>query len=228
MVFENLQFPKRIYHTTSDYNERIEVFQAGKTRSLAVNNNVQSTNWDSPFAKKRVWGKMVDFVKEQCPEATSVLILGLGGGTECHLFSKEMPKLQMVVVEIDKVMIDVAKEFFDLDTIPNLKVICADAFRIISEPDKFDLHPSSFDVVIVDFYCGDKYPELATSGSFLVGIKRFVRPGGLIVFNRVYYGHHQRDVDEFYDLIKEAYGNVGNVAIPGRTNSDNILIYAEV
>ena len=228
MVFEALQFPRRIHQTFSDYNERIEVFQAGKTRMLSVNDSVQSTNWDSPFVKNRVWGRLVSLVKERRPEARSALMLGLGGGTTCHLFSREMPKLQMVAVEIDKVMIDVAKDFFDLGSVSNLKVICADAFRVISEPEKFDLHKDSFDVLVVDFYCGDKYPELATSGSFFAGVKWLVRPGGLIMFNRIYFGHYQREADEFYDLIKNAYENVGKVTVPGRTNSDNVLIYAEV
>ncbi len=228
MVFENLRFPKRIFHATSNYNERIEVFQIGKTRLLSVNNTAQSTNWDSPFVKKRIWGRLVDFVKEKRPNAKSILILGLGGGTICHLFSKEMPNTQMVVVEIDKVIIDIAKKFFDLDSVPNLKVICADAFRVISEPEKFNLHPNSFDVVVVDIYSGDKYPDLATTGSFFAGIKWFAKSSGLLIFNRVYFGHHQQQVDEFYDLIKNVYANVGKVMIPGRTNSDNLLIYAEV
>lgn len=227
MVFENLRLPKCIYQTTSNYNERIEVFQAGKTRSLCVNNTVQSTNWDSPSARGRVWGRLVSLVKEKCPEAKSVLLLGLGGGTVAHLFSKEMPGIEIVAAEIDAEIIDVAKKFFDLDTVPNLKVINADAFLVIAEPEKFNLPEKSFDVLIVDFYCGEEYPSLASSGSFLAGIKKLVKQGGLVIFNRVYFGYHQKQVDEFYDLIKMVYTNVDKVLIPGRTNSDNVLIYAQ-
>ncbi len=228
MPFESLKFPKLIFETVSDYSGKIEVFQAGKTRSLAVDRYVQSINWDSPFVEKRVWGVLASLIQEKRPEAKSALILGLGGGTLCHLISKAMPKVQMVAIEIDKVMIDVAKEYFDLDSIPNLKIIRDDAFRVIAESEKYDIHKDSFDVVVMDIYSGGEYPELASSGTFFSGLKRLVRPGGLLVFNRIYFGSHQHEVDEFCNLLREVFGDVHKKTVPGRTNSDNVLIYVEV
>lgn len=145
-----------------------------------------------------------------------------------HLFIREMPDVHVTAVEIDKVMLDVAKKFFDLDSIANIRVINDDVLRVISEPSKFDLRRYTFDVVIVDIYCGDKYPDLGKSATFFSGIKWFVKAGGLVVFNRLYTKNHQNEVDTFCDLVEDEYKNVGVKSVAGRTNSDNLLIYGEV
>jgi spermidine synthase len=228
MVHSDIKSPELIHQTTSDYNERIEVFQTEKTRSLSVNGTVQSINWDAPSCKKRVWGQLVELVKKERSEAKYILLFGLGGGTMVHLFSRELPNVRVVAVEIDKVMIDVAKQFFDIDSLSNLSVINADALRVVSEPEKFDLHKDTFDVVIIDIYCGDQYPDLGRSRTFFSGIKWFLRIGGLAIFNRIYIQDHQNEADAFCDLVKEVYANVGTKSVAGRTNSDNRLIYGEV
>lgn len=227
MPFENLKFPKLLYKTTSDYNERIEVFQVGQTKRLSVNNVVQSISSNSPSVGNRIWGQMVELVAEQRPEARSILMFGLGGGTMAHLFAKKMPGINITAVEIDKVMVDVAQKFFDIDSIPNFKVITADALRVISEPENFDLDKDTFDVVITDIYCGDEYPDLGKHGTFFNGIKWFLRPGGLAVFNRIYMESHQHEVDIFVDVLNEVFTNVATSTVAGRSNSDNILIYGE-
>lgn len=228
MTFEDLKFPKLLYKSTSDYNERIEVYQVGQTRRLSVNNVVQSISANAPSVNNRVWGKVVELVKEHRPNAKDILMFGLGGGTMAHLFEQELPEARLTIVEIDKVMVEVAKKFFEIDTIPNLSVITADALRVVSEPEKFNLVKDSFDVVIVDIYCGEEYPDLGKHGTFFNGIKWFLRPGGLVVFNRIYMEHHQSEVDIFADILGEVFNEVGTSTVAGRSNSDNILIYGEV
>jgi len=40
-----------------------------------------------------------------------VLILGMGGGTIPHLISRNYPNTEIISVEYDEVMIDIAKSF---------------------------------------------------------------------------------------------------------------------
>lgn len=227
MGFPVLKVPKLIHQATSKYNDRIEVYQIGNSKQLSVNGTVQSISWDSPSARKRIWGRLAALIKEKSPHAKNILMLGLGGGTVAHLLTKDFPQVNLTVVEIDKVMVDIAKKFFDIDSIENLNLIVADAMRVCSEPEKFDLHQNTFDVVIVDIYCGDKYPDLGKSGTFLSRLKWFVRSGGLVVFNRLYLGEHQLLVDEFIGILENMYTNIGTVTVAGRTNSDNILVYGD-
>jgi spermidine synthase len=228
MVLDTFKAPKLIYKTSSEYNDPIELFQIGDYRRLCVKGTIQSISSDNPSCKKRIWGRLVALVKEKRPEAKSILLLGLGGGTMVHLISRELPDAHVVAVEIDSVIIDIAKEFFDLDDLTNLKVIEEDVLRVISSPGKFDLLKDTFDVVIVDIYCGAEYPDLGDSGSFFSGIKWFLRTGGLAVFNRIYIKTHQDEVDTFLDSVREVFSNVSSRSVAGTTNSDNILISGEV
>lgn len=227
MSLGQIALPKLIYKAPSEFNGEIEVYQVGHTRKLSVNNTVQSINWDSPSVMNRVWGRIVDVVKEERPDAKNILVFGLGGGTIFHLFAKKMIGVNMVAVEIDPVMIDVAQKYFELDKIPNLTIVNDDALRVISEPERYNFIEDSFDVLVVDIFCGDKYPDLGNSGTFFGGVKWFLRNGGLVVFNRIYLEQHQNEADIFMHSVKEVFNDIRVVSVAGHSNSDNILILGE-
>lgn len=227
-MFEGLQLPKRIYKDSSGYNKKIEVFQMGDRRRLSVNSVVQSISINTPSVHKRVWGKLASLVAKEDPHAQNILLLGLGGGTIPSLLSEKLPEAHITAIEIDKKMIAVAKNFFGIERLKNLRVINADAMYVLSESKEFNLERNSFDVLIVDIYCGGEYPDLGKTGNFFEGLKRLVMPGGLVVFNRIYTTAHQSDVDTFIDLIENTFSNVKAFTVAGRTNSDNMLISARV
>lgn len=223
-VFANLKLPKLVYSTESKYNGTIEIYEVGQTKKLSIDGVVQSINWESPSARRTVWGRLVDVLKEEMPAVRSILILGLGGGTMAHLISKEFPNTSMVSVEIDPEIIDVGKRFFQIDEIPNHKIINEDALRVIAAPEEFDIALHTFDVVVVDILCGQKYPDLGKSGTFLDGITNILAPGGLVIFNRIYLDHFQDEVNFFIESLENHFQRVKSVIIAGKTNSDNVLI----
>ncbi|MBI2414436.1 fused MFS/spermidine synthase [candidate division WWE3 bacterium] len=227
MSLGQIELPKLLYKAPSQINGEIEVYQVGHTRKLSVNNTIQSINWDSPSSMNRVWGRIVEEVKERMPHAKNILMFGLGGGTVFHLFAKKMPGVNLTAVEIDPVMIDVAQKFFDLEQIPNLTIVNDDALRVISEPERYEFKEDTFDVLIVDIFCGDKYPDLGKSGTFFAGIKWFLKDGGLVLFNRIYLEEFQNESDIFVEAVSEVFKNVHIVSIAGRSNSDNILVVGE-
>lgn len=224
-VFEGLSLPKILYVTESTYNGRIEVVEVGKTRKIIVDKTTQSVNWDSPSVPRKVWGRIVDVLYENEPNLNNILIFGLGGGTMQHVISKRFPGIHMVSVEIDRVMVDIANKYFDLEKIPNHKVIIEDACRVLLEPDRYGVSSGSFQAAIVDIYCGEKFPELGKSGNFLAELKRLLVPGGLVIFNRIYLEHHQDDVDDFIDILHNFFYDVKAIIIAGVTNTDNVLIF---
>lgn len=227
-VWDNIKLPKTIYQTSSQYSGNIEVWQVGQTTKLVAEGTVQSVNWDSPTAGKMVFGQVVELIKENEPNAKRVLILGLAGGAMQHLLTKAIPGIEIVSVEIDKVMVEVAKNYFHLDEIPNHKIIIDDACRVIVEPEEHGLTPQYFDVAVVDIYCGDKFPDLGRSGNFFASLKRMVCPGGLVIFNRIYLEDHQYEVDMFTEDLGEFFHDIDTRTIAGKTNSDNILIFGRV
>lgn len=227
-VFAGIQLPKIIYETQTKYNGKIEILEIGKTRKLRVDKATQSLNWDAPSAEKLVWGKVVQVLKEEEPKLSSVLILGLGGGTMQHLISRGFPGVKIVSVDIDPVMAEIAKKYFNVESIPNHQIIIDDACRVIVEPETYGLHVASFGAIVVDIYCGEKYPELGKSGNFISALKKMTVPGGLILFNRMYHEPHQDDVNIFMETISDFLIDVKSLIVAGHTNSDNILIYGRV
>lgn len=227
-VYEGLNLPKVIYKTSSKYNSDIEVVESKGVKRLVVNDQTQSIDPNSPQAEKMVWGRAVRLIKEEVPELHTLMLLGLGGGTMPHILHREFPGVVIVSVEIDDVMVNVAKHYFDVDKIPNHYIIVDDACRVIIQPETFNLKPQSFQVLVVDIFVGDEYPDLGESGNFLAHVCKMVMPGGLIIFNRFYFEDHQEDVHEFIDNVEMYLDDVKTTIVPGKTNSDNLLIYGRV
>jgi len=228
MVFSGLKLPKLIFEKESEYNGTIKIYQVGKILKLSVDGLVQSVNWDTKYARNSVWGKVAELVKKEEPAANNIMILGLGGGTMAHLISQKLPNSNITTIEIDPIMLEVANKYFELESIPNHTTIIADALRVVTFPEKFGIDLHTFNVLIVDIYCGQEFPDLGKSGTFFAGIKSILASGGLVVFNRIYLKKHQQDANMFYDSVKENYNKVKRETVAGRTNSDNVLIYGRV
>lgn len=217
--------PELIYETSSKFNDSIQVIKVGDLLRLRVNGTDQSLNYKSQSCKRQVWGQTVELLKREQPELNNILIFGLGGATMQHLITEAYPNVNIVSVEIDEVMVEIAKKYFELDSIPNHRIIVEDAFRVVIEPDEYDLEEYGFDAVIVDIYQGDKFPELGNSGNFFAALKKLVTPGGLVLINRIYREEHQVDVDNFINYVEMVLKNVSSEVVAGHTNSDNVLIF---
>ncbi|MBN1162248.1 hypothetical protein JXA34_00715 [Patescibacteria group bacterium] len=224
-VFQGIKYPEVIFETESQFNHKIQVIQIGAVKKIKVDGIDQSISHESKACKRLVWGQAVDLMKRENPAAKKVLIFGLGGGTMQHLISQSYPGIELVSVEIDSVMVDIAKKYFNLDLIPNHRVVVADAFRVVIEPETYNLDESSFDTVIIDVYQGEKFPDLGTSGNFFSALKKLILPNGLVIINRIYREDHQFDVDNFIGYVEKILRSVKSEIVAGYTNSDNVLIF---
>ena len=227
-IFTGLLSPKVIYETESKYNGNIKVVEFGDVRRLVVDNISQSISPHSPHTHKLYWGKMLHLLKENFTHLNEVLLLGLGGATLVHLIHQEFPDVTTTSVEIDQTMVDIANNYFNLSTVANNRIIVDDALRVVIEPHNFNIRENQFNVVIVDIYVGEKYPDLGKTGNFIGNLKKLVAPEGMIIFNRIYREHHQEEVNIFIEYVSEFFSDVKSLVVAGYTNSDNVLIYAKV
>ena len=225
---QNADKQQVIFSTQSDINGKIDVVEIGSTRKLRVENIDQSMSWNAPNAKRLVWGQAVKIICEEEPDLKRVLILGLGGATVQHMLSRQLPEAKIYSVDVDPTMVDVARNYFDVDSIKNHKVILADACRLIIEPEKYDLQKQMFNAVYIDIFVGSRYPDLGKSGNFVANVLKMAMPGGLIMFNRSYLTDHQDEVNNFVDFVEGFLKDVETKVVAGYTNSDNILIYGRV
>lgn len=175
--------PELIYSTTSPYSGTINVWQQGKERTLTVEEYPQSVNLDARNLENRFWGKIVSETAKRVPHPKAVLILGLGGGTAAHLFAERFSGVAIDGVEIDPVIVEVGRRFFGLDEVSNLRIITADALKVVRRPKNYPLCPSRYSVIVVDLYVGDEHPPALETREVLVAIKALLSPKGVAAFN---------------------------------------------
>jgi len=129
---------------------------------------------------------------------SNVLILGLATGTLAKIINKKFKNVKITGIEIDPVMIEIGKKYFDLDKIPNLKILNIDANKY-----KFN---KKFDLILVDLYLGDQCPSFVYSPKFLGKIRR---SGKLAIFNHLFYDTQKKaDAEKLIKKLGKYYKNI--------------------
>jgi len=149
-----------------------------------------------------------------------VLVLGLGGGTAVHLISRRFSPALIQVAEIDGAVIDVARKFFDLDKVANLKVEKADAVDFVASSS-----PDLFDLIVVDIYLGSAFPTEASKEPFFRNLKKKLKTGGTVSINRIFYDHEEEVRENFKKILSNIFGGVEERVMPGKTSMKNYLYF---
>lgn len=142
-----------------------------------------------------LWKPVISNV--QC-SMSNCLILGLATGTLASIIVKKYKGIKVTGVEIDPVMIEIGKKYFDLDKIPNLKIVNIDANKY-----KFN---KKFDLILVDLYLGDQCPKFVYSNKFLRNVRN---SGKRAIFNHLFYDEQKKKdaqvlikrLDKYYQKI---------------------------
>ena len=170
----------------SKYNGNIKVVRSlGFGTYIQVNNLTQSGG-----VVESIWKETLRKIRKE--KINTILILGLGGGTVAKLSKKYWPESKITGVEIDPVMVELGKKYLRLS---NTKVIVQDAYSFDS---------AGFDLVIVDTYCGDKFPEKFENEIFLKKLTK----NKLVIFNRVYFSEKRKEAIKFGNKLENIFNKV--------------------
>lgn len=205
-------FKKVLEEVTSPISGKIQVISFFGNKRIVVDGLVQSGG-----LLKGVWEKGIDKLTTYNLQLTTCLILGLGGGTLAHLISKKWPKAKIVGIEIDKEIIRLGKKYFGLDKIPNLKIINADAIKLITD---YRLPITDYQLVFLDLYLGRMVPPGSEKEEFLKGLEKILKKEGTIVINRLFSGEERKLVRQFIGKLEQIFPQINLV----RTDS-NLLIF---
>ncbi len=194
---------------------------------------VQSINADAPDVRERIWGQLTEI--ENCKlKIVNCLILGLGGGTVAHLLTKKFGPIPIDGVELDPIVVEVGKKFFDLDKLSNLNIITANAIDFVANPAGYQLPVTGYQLIIVDLYVGSRYPTEAESPAFFAGLKNLTRPSpldrleatpsvvegsGVIVFNRL----SSKKNSGFEEKLREHFGDFRKKTVPSKFGGHNVI-----
>jgi spermidine synthase len=106
-----------------------------------------------------------------------MLVLGLGGGAVTKRMWRDYPELEIDSVEIDPVVVEVARDYFGLPEDERSRVFIEDARRHIQQTDE------TYDIIIIDAYYSDALPSHLTTQEFLAEVKSRLAPDGVVAYN---------------------------------------------
>jgi spermidine synthase len=110
-------------------------------------------------------------------ELKKVLMLGLGGGSVSTYLGRFMPEVAIDVVEIDRRVIEVAKQYFGLRETERVRYLDADG-RVFLNRNK-----GLYDLILLDAYRGGFVPFHLLTKEFYALLKERLTPGGAIASN---------------------------------------------
>ena len=136
------------------------------------------THLDWPYVRRL--GDVADVVRAP---GTPIDALHLGGGaaTLARYVEATRPRSRQVVVELDPVVVALAREHLGLRTHPRLRVRVGDAAALLPRrPDR------SADLVVCDAFDADgRVPAALTAPGACAEAARVLRPGGIFALNVV-------------------------------------------
>jgi len=179
----------KIFH--SDHNGEIRLERFFNQFQLTVDGLLESG-----VVMVRVWRDSLARLLPKNFKPKNILMLGVAGGSAVKWLSQKWPKAQITGVEIDPVMIDIGKKYFELDKIPNFKLVNADAIKYIKNSQ------SRWDLILADCYKGYAVPAAFNDIKFL---KKCVSLTDNFLINRLYWSEHIAPTDEFERKIRKHF-----------------------
>lgn len=120
------------------------------------------------------------------PTVRRVLVIGLGGGTIAKQFTHYYPDTTVDIVDVDPLVVDVAKKYFGVQP--------SDRLRIHTEDGRVFLNRSSekWDLIVIDTYTTNRYgdtipPHLVTQ-EFFREAAQHLNQGGILHYHCAFSG----------------------------------------
>ena len=182
----------------------------------------------------------LDFEYHQQMDAVLTTLRGAGGpvkalhlgGAGCALaraWDVTRPGSQQVAVEIDEILADRVRTWFDLPRSPRLRIRVGDAAEVVT-----GLRPGQWDVVVRDVFNGGSVPASCRSQEFLGTCLRALAPDGLLLVNTASMPRAQAGA-EIAALTRALDGDVScavmvadPAAVRGRRRGNLVLVARQI
>jgi len=116
--------------------------------------------------------------KTDLKHMNSVLLLGLGGGSVIETLRQDFNyQKQITAIDIDPVIIEIAKTEYQLESNSNTTIICEDALKFIKD------NTSKFDLIIIDLFIDITVPKQFLELSFWENVVKSKSTNGVVLFN---------------------------------------------
>lgn len=147
----------------------------------------------------------------------NILILGFGAGSVATILRDEL-KIDAPItgVEQDYAVIQIAREFFDIDRLHTLNLVADDAMEFMQR------NTTQYDLIAIDLYHDVSVPEQFESEAFLKLVRDATMRGGVVLFNKV--AATRKLFVEFNALEKKLDEIFGNVRVIKALGINRVLV----
>lgn len=145
------------------------------------------------------------------PRPASMLIIGLGGGTLPMFFRKHLPEIEIDVVDIDPVVIELARSHFGFVEDARMRAHAADGRAFVEKSRR------GYDIVFLDAYGAEDLPFALATREFMEAVRRITLPQGVVISN-IWGREANRQYDAMIATYRAVYGAVAVIDAPDSVN----------
>ena len=215
-----------LHQTKSDFNGKIAVEQDFRgIRSLVFEDGATQSCLDTKDPGRLVlpYTRAAMTALAFHPEPKRILIVGLGGGSMPMFLRQAYPDLLIDNVEIDPVVVKMAKDYFGFAEDDKVKAIVGDGRKFIETTE------NRYDIIFLDAFGSDDIPYALATKEFLAAVRSRLAPGGIVAANiwsemhNKLYGSMLKTYLAVFDELHiirapEASGNRIVVVLPRKAN----------
>ncbi len=181
--------PVNIYKKNSSISKTLEV--TWNNGQLVLDS--QNTNY-SYGSLQRILRKGLKYIGfERIQKFDSVLVLGVAAGSVIKTLVEDVKYSGKITgVEIDEQVINIAKEYFKLDAIPQLELVIDDAFEFVLKTKQ------TYDLIIIDIFQDTMMPNFLFEDFFINRVNNILNVNGFILFNTMVITQAQEERNAAY------------------------------
>ncbi|MDK2772651.1 MAG: fused MFS/spermidine synthase [Flavobacterium sp.] len=175
--------PVNIHKKTSQISKNLEV--TWNNGQLVLDSENTNYSYGSLQRILRKGLKYIGYTRIQ--NFNSVLVLGVAGGSVIKTLVEEVKfKGKITGVEIDKDVVEIANNFFQLNKIEHLNIVVDDAFEfVLKTKEKYDL-------IIIDIFQDTTMPNFLFEDFFIQRVNVLLNVNGFILFNTMVLDYKDR------------------------------------
>jgi len=170
-----------VYTGDSPYHH-ITVRDRGPWRELSFDISTQSRMPRAdPYGPGAAYTDLPHVSKLLRPDAKRILLIGVGGGTMLRHFIRYYDATTVDAVDVDPLVVDVARRYFGLPSDPRLRIHIADGRQFLKRSNE------KWDLIVIDAYTtnryGDTMPAHLATREFFREAASHLTPGGVFHFH---------------------------------------------
>lgn len=146
--------------------------------------------------------RFYEIILSQLPQ--SVLVIGGGAFTFPKAVAERFPSVSVDVVEIDPLLLELARKYFELPNSPNLSVVIGDGRQFIAA------HQAQYDFIVVDAFKEYDIPRSFITPEAAQDFARLLRPKGTLAINLIaaYYTSQPTLAHEFLEAFGGSFASI--------------------